>query len=110
MIKEKRMTGKICGTGACVPEQIVTNDDLAKMWIPVMNGLWSGWNCPAGILRKMKQSYPWLWRHAEKHWEDSAVSAEDLDMIVVATLTSNQLMPSASCCIQKALEADSALL
>lgn len=102
------MTGKICGTGACVPEQIVTNDDLAKIvdtsdeWIMERTGI------ARRHIAKDETVISMAVEACRKALEDSAVSAEDLDMIVVATLTSNQLMPSASCCIQKALEADSA--
>ncbi|NLN16576.1 MAG: ketoacyl-ACP synthase III [Firmicutes bacterium] len=106
MIHGKARNVIITGTGHAVPTRVLSNFDLEKMvdtsdeWIRTRTG----------ILRR---------RVADEHTatsdlaaeagrlalKDAGVSPEELDLIIVATITPDMLFPSTSCLVQKNLEA-----
>ena len=105
------MTAKLCnagilGTGFYVPEKIMTNADLEKIvetsdeWIVERTGIKerriAGDNQPMSDLAL---------RAAKAALADAGVAAEDLDLIIVATLTSDRIIPSTACMIQNLLGA-----
>lgn len=61
------MLTRIIGTGSCLPEQIVTNDDLAKImdtsdeWIASRTGI------RKDIWQKKRQRHQWLQKPPEEH-------------------------------------------
>ena len=100
---------KLMGTGSCVPKLVVTNDDLAQLvetndeWIKTRTGIarrhiavdetLTGLSKQAGLLAL----------------EDAGIRPEDLDLIIVATLTPDQPLPNASSTLQKELGAVNAV-
>ena len=91
------MVGKICGTGSCVPKHILDNDDLSRMvetndaWIQERTGV---------IRRHIIQEDTTVSMAAEaarRALEDGTVSAEEIDLILVTTFTSEVLLPCAAC-------------
>ena len=96
---------KLLGTGASVPERIVTNDDLAGLvetndeWIRTRTGI-----CRRHIVTKETLTSMSV-DAAKKALEASHLGAEDLDMIIVATLTPDEPLPNASSAVQKELGA-----
>ncbi len=105
------MTAKLCnagilGTGFYVPEKIMTNADLEKIvetsdeWIVERTGIKerriAEYNQPMSDLAL---------RAAKAALADAGVAAEDLDLIIVATLTSDRIIPSTACMIQNLLGA-----
>jgi 3-oxoacyl-[acyl-carrier-protein] synthase-3 len=97
---------QILGTGRAVPERVLTNADLERMvetsdeWITERTGIKErrigDENTTASSLGT---------EAALKAMEMAGVTADDLDLILVATVTADMPFPSASCLIQKNLKA-----
>lgn len=94
---------KIIATGACVPEQVVTNDDLAKIvdtsdeWISKRTGIRErriseGENTSALAIGTARMLL-----------ERAKVAPEDVDLIIVASITQDYGTPSLACMVQKEL-------
>lgn len=94
---------RIMATGACVPEQIITNDDLSKIvdtsdeWISQRTGIRerrisAGENTSALAIGTAKQVI-----------ERAEISPEDVDLIIVASVTPDYGTPSLACMVQKEL-------
>lgn len=105
------MTAKLCnagilGTGFYVPEKIMTNADLEKIvetsdeWIVERTGIKE-----RRIAEGNQPMSDLALRAAKAALADAGVAAEDLDLIIVATLTSDRIIPSTACMIQNLLGA-----
>ena len=105
------MTAKLCnagilGTGFYVPEKIMTNADLEKIvetsdeWIVERTGIKE-----RRIAEDNRPMSDLALRAAKAALADAGVAAEDLDLIIVATLTSDRIIPSTACMIQNLLGA-----
>ncbi|XEC97069.1 beta-ketoacyl-ACP synthase III [Paenibacillus tarimensis] len=99
----------IIGTGKYVPERILTNQELEQMvdtndeWIVTRTGI-----------RERRMAAPeqatsdLAYEASVKALEASGVSAEDIDLIVVATITPDMFFPSTACLLQEKLGAKKA--
>ena len=105
------MTAKLCnagilGTGFYVPEKIITNADLEKIvetsdeWIVERTGIKE-----RRIAEDNQPMSDLAMKAAQNALADAGVAAEDLDLIIVATLTSDRIIPSTACMIQNLLGA-----
>lgn len=105
------MTAKLCnagilGTGFYVPEKIMTNADLEKIvetsdeWIVERTGIKE-----RRIAEDNQPMSDLAMKAAQNALADADVAAEDLDLIIVATLTSDRIIPSTACMIQNLLGA-----
>ena len=105
------MTAKLCnagilGTGFYVPEKIMTNAGLEKVvetsdeWIVERTGIKE-----RRIAEDNQPMSDLALRAAKAALADAGVAAEDLDLIIVATLTSDRIIPSTACMIQNLLGA-----
>lgn len=89
------------GTGSAVPRKVVTNDELGKMmdtsdeWIRTRTGINNRHVLSGETLRELCADA------AHSALENAAISAEELDLIICATVSADYLTPSASCLIQK---------
>lgn len=103
------ITSKIVATGAGLPEQIITNDDLAKIvdtsdeWISQRTGIKerrisSGENLSVLASRAAKQII-----------ERAGIEAEEIDLIIVATCTADYGTPCLACMVQKEIGAVNAV-
>lgn len=99
------MSGKIVGTGSCMPEKIVSNDDLAK--IVETNDAWIRER--TGVARRhiseKETVVSMACAAAQKALEDAHMKAEELDLILMGTSSSGTIFPSASCMVQKEIGA-----
>jgi 3-oxoacyl-[acyl-carrier-protein] synthase III len=101
----------IVGTGSSLPQRVLTNEDLEKIvdtsdeWITRRTGIKE-----RRISRKeIDESTTDLGTRAAKAAMEMAdVSPDQVDAIVVATVTADHLFPSAACMIQQELEANNA--
>lgn len=97
------------GTGHYAPEKVLTNADLEKIvdtsdeWITSRTGIEER-RIAADDIDTSDMAY----YAAEEALKDANVSAEDIDMILVATVTPDQPFPSVSCMIQDRLGAKNA--
>ncbi|MGN0158857.1 MAG: beta-ketoacyl-ACP synthase III [Brotaphodocola sp.] len=103
------MTSKIIGTGSYVPEQVVTNDDLANIvdtndeWIRTRTGIGQ---------RRIAQTEGTSHMAAEaarRALDQAGMDAEKLDMILVATSSPDNCFPACACEVQAVLGAAKAV-
>ncbi|MEK5502595.1 beta-ketoacyl-ACP synthase III [Bacillus sp. FSL M8-0168] len=100
------MKAGIIGIGRYIPEKVLTNSDLEKMvetsdeWIRTRTGIEE-----RRIATEDEMTSDMAVAAAEKAMEDANIKAEDLDMILVATVTPDQAFPTVSCMIQEKLGA-----
>ena len=98
---------KIVGTGSFLPEKVLTNADLEKMvdtsdeWIRTRTGIEK-----RHIADAQTASSDLAYEASVRALEDAGVSAQELDLIIVATITPDQLFPSTACELQKKLGAE----
>ena len=103
------MRARIIGTGSCLPETVVTNDDLSKImdtsdeWISSRTGI------RERRLVKEETTTSMSVTAAKRAMENAGVSAEDIDLIIVGTITGDYVTPSTACEIQAAIGADKAV-
>lgn len=103
------MGAGIIGMGRYIPEKIVTNEDLEKIldtndeWIRTRTGIKERRIAEEG----MKTSHM-AYEAAKEALEDAGISGEDLDLILVATVTPDQAFPSVSSMLQVQLGAHKA--
>lgn len=103
------MTIRIMGTGSYLPENIVTNDDLAKImdtsdeWIASRTGI------RARHLVKEETTAQMSAEAAKKALNEAGMKAEELDLIIVGTLSGDYVTPSTACEVQAILGAKKAV-
>ncbi|MGB3213065.1 MAG: beta-ketoacyl-ACP synthase III [Desulforhopalus sp.] len=99
----------VLGTGSCLPERVLTNVELESIvdtsadWIQSRTGIES-----RRIGGKGEKTYQLAVQAAQKALDAAGVSAEELGLIVVGTISSHMLMPSTACFVQKELGATNA--
>ena len=97
---------KIIGTGSYLPEKILTNRDLEKMvdtsdeWIRSRTGI-----SERRISSDNEPSSEMALKASLKAIEMAKLKPEDLDLIVVATITQDRITPSTACILQNKLGA-----
>ena len=103
------MKTRIIGTGSCLPETVVTNNDLSKImdtsdeWISSRTGI------RERRLVKEETTTSMSVTAARRAMENAGVSAKDIDLIIVGTITGDYVTPSTACEIQAAIGADKAV-
>lgn len=103
------MTIRIMGTGSYLPENIVTNDDLAKImdtsdeWITSRTGI------RTRHLVKEETTAQMSAEAAKQALEEAGIKAEDLDLIIVGTLSGDYVTPSTACEVQAMIGAEKAV-
>jgi 3-oxoacyl-[acyl-carrier-protein] synthase III len=103
------MNAGIIGIGRYTPDKIVTNADLEKMvdtsdeWIRTRTGIEE-----RRIADDSIDTSDMAFFAAEKAIADAGIAAEDLDLILVATVTPDQPFPSIACMLQDKLGATKA--
>ncbi|AZV41756.1 beta-ketoacyl-ACP synthase III [Peribacillus asahii] len=103
------MNAGIIGIGRYLPEKIVTNSDLEKLmdtsdeWIRTRTGI-EARRVASDDVNTSDMAY----RAAAKAIENAGLTAEDIDLILVSTVTPDQSFPSVACMIQEQLGAKKA--
>ncbi|MBN2029450.1 ketoacyl-ACP synthase III [bacterium] len=91
----------IMGMGSAVPEKVLTNHDLEKMvdtsdkWIRERTGIEK-----RHILEEGKTNSDLAVDAAQRALEDAGMSAEELECIIVATISPDSFFPSTACQVQ----------
>lgn len=92
----------ILGIGSCLPEKEVTNFDLEKMvdttneWIIERTGIKA-----RRVANENTATSDLATEAAIRALKDANVSAEEIDLIIVATITPDMAFPSTACIVQK---------
>lgn len=96
---------RIIGTGSYLPEKVLSNDDLAQMvdtsdqWIRERTGIHK-----RHIAADGETTCDLAEQAARNAIEASGKSISDIDLIVVATTTPDQVFPSTACLLQSRLD------
>lgn len=103
------MNTKIYGTGSCVPEKIISNDDLSKTldtsdeWIRTRTGITTrhiaGLNETASVLAG---------KAAQRALDNAGMSPEEIDAIIVATSSGDYAFPNTASLVQACIGAEQA--
>jgi len=107
--KMSKVATGILGTGSFLPEKKLTNHDLEKIvettdeWILQRTGIRERRILDDGAPALMMAEAA-----ARKALERAGVTAKELDLIIVATITPDYLTPSMACSIQAAIGAENA--
>ncbi len=96
----------IAGTGSYVPEKILTNADIEKIvdttdeWIVTRTGIRERRIAAVGEFTSHMAT-----NAASKALEQAGLAAEDIQLIIVATITPDTLTPATACYVQQNLGA-----
>ncbi len=103
------MVGKICGTGSCLPQMIWGNEKLEEMvdtsdqWIQERTGI-----CRRHIASEEETTAYLASKAAKKALHDAGMSPEEIELILVATISPGNIMPGIACEVQKNIGAENA--
>ena len=92
----------ISGLGSYVPERVITNHDLSQIvdtsneWIVERTGIYERRIAEAHMATSDIATIA-----AKNALEDANIKPEDIDLIIVATVTADHAFPSTACIIQK---------
>jgi 3-oxoacyl-[acyl-carrier-protein] synthase-3 len=100
----------IIGTGSYMPEKILTNEDLSKIvdtsddWITSRTGIKE-----RRIAGENEATSDIASEAARRAMQSAGVTSEEIDLIVVATVTPDMAFPSTACFVQKKIGASNAV-
>ncbi len=95
---------KIVSTGSYLPEKVLTNFDLEKIvdttdeWITTRTGIKE-----RHIAREDEATSDMVIEASKRALEKANLKPEDIDLIIVATITPDNAYPSTACWVQKGL-------
>jgi len=98
------LKARISGTGFAVPEKILTNADLEKMvdtndeWIRTRTGIEQ-----RHIAEPHENNSDFGAAAAKMALDNAGIQPEEIDLIIVATITPDMVFPATACIIQKKL-------
>lgn len=99
------MTGEIKGTGACTASAVLENQEIAKLvetsdaWIRERTGI------GRRHIVKGETTSSMAARAAMGALREAGLPAEELDLIVVSTMSPEQIMPCTACVVQREIGA-----
>ncbi len=100
----RKLTGvQMVGTGSFLPEQVVTNEDLQSLgsdpqWLVKRTGIRERRHAPAGMATSDMAVAA-----ARQALATSGTDPEEIDLLVLATLSPDQLMPATATTVQDQL-------
>src|SRR3979409_1274850 len=95
-------TVSIIGTGSYTPEKILTNEDLSRMvdtsdeWITTRTGIKE-----RRVAAKEEKTSDMAAKAVLKAIEQSKISPEEIDLLLVATAPPDMIFPATACFVQK---------
>ena len=99
------MAGIVCGTGSFIPEYAMDNHDIAKLvetsdeWIRERTGV-----VRRHIIRD-ETTVSMACEAGLKALDNAWISVEEVDLLMVATISSNVILPGTACQVQEGLGA-----
>ncbi|MFO8026135.1 MAG: beta-ketoacyl-ACP synthase III [Opitutales bacterium] len=100
MIRQSPST-VILGTGSYLPEKVVTNDDMAQIvatsdeWIQTRTGI-----CERRFAAEGQTTSDMAAAASNKAIEAAGIDREEIDLVLVATMTPDMPFPSTACLVQ----------
>jgi 3-oxoacyl-[acyl-carrier-protein] synthase-3 len=104
------INARIIGTGSYAPKKVVTNHDLEKIldtsddWITERTGIKQ-----RHIAEKGEVTSDLAFEASQRALKAAKLSPQELDVIIVATLTPDMVMPNCGCALQTKLGAKNAV-
>lgn len=101
---KERINAAIFGVGSCLPDKVLTNDELAQMfsidaeWIEQRTGIKQ-----RRIAAASQAASDLGLVAAERALAQAGISADEVDLIIVATSTGDMQLPATACIIQERL-------
>ena len=92
------MIGRICGTGSCLPRTVWTNEKLEELvdtsgqWIEERTGI-----CERHIADGEETTAYLASEAAKEALIDSGLNAQEIDLILAATISPGRVMPGVAC-------------
>ncbi|MBE5847700.1 MAG: ketoacyl-ACP synthase III [Lachnospiraceae bacterium] len=99
------MTGRIIGTGSFLAKNRVTNDDLSKIMDTSDEWIYSRTGIKERPIAKEETTTYLATMAAKAALADANVTPEELDLIIVATVTNDYVTPACACAVQAELGA-----
>ena len=99
-----RIYSRIAGTGSCLPERVVTNDELSKTvdtsdeWIATRTGIRQ-----RHVAGEGETTVSLSKTAALRAMENAGVTPDEIDLIILGTTTPNLIFPSSACLLQAEL-------
>lgn len=99
----------VLGTGSCLPKRILSNSDLEQIvdtsddWITSRTGIKT-----RRIAGRGEENFHLASNAARQSLDMAGLSAKDLDLILVATISPHMIMPSCACFVQAEIGAEKA--
>lgn len=99
------MAGMICGTGSYIPSYTMDNNDIAKLvetsdeWIRERTGV------ARRHIAKHETTVFMASEAGKRALENAGIEAEEIDLILVATISSDVILPCTACEVQRELGA-----
>ena len=109
--KQPNRTVSIIGTGSYVPERVLTNADLEKLvetsdeWITSRTGIKA-----RRIAAEGEHTSHMAAKAAQRAMEQAGVKPEEIDLIIVGTVTPDTFFPATACHVQRILGASKATI
>jgi 3-oxoacyl-[acyl-carrier-protein] synthase-3 len=107
--QQPKRTVSIIGTGSYVPERVMTNQEIEKLvetsdeWITSRTGIKE-----RRIAAEGESTSDMAAGAARAAMENSGISADEIDLIIVATVTPDMFFPSTACFVQTKIGAKNA--
>lgn len=101
---------RITGTGSFAPKKIITNHDLEKLvdtsdaWITERTGIKE-----RRIAEKGQSTSDLAYEAGKRALKAAGIGADELDLILIATMTPDTILPSLGCVVQEKLGAKKAV-
>ncbi|HXG50849.1 MAG TPA: beta-ketoacyl-ACP synthase III [candidate division Zixibacteria bacterium] len=108
-MRDSQRRSVVLGTGSEVPSKVITNHDLEMMvdtsdhWITVRTGIKE-----RRVLEEGKGNADMAFHAAKRALDDAGVAAEELDAIIMGTVTPDYPFPSSACVLEDMLGARNA--
>jgi 3-oxoacyl-[acyl-carrier-protein] synthase-3 len=100
---------RITGTGSFVPKKVMTNHDLEKLvetsdaWIVERTGIRE-----RHIAEKGQNTSDLAYEASKRALKAAGIGADEIDLVLVATMTPDMILPSMACVLQEKLGAKKA--
>ncbi len=103
-MSDEKINARIAGVGVCIPDTVLTNNDLSKMidtsdeWILARTGIRE-----RRIAAPDQATSDLSIAAAKQAMLNSDVESQDIDLIIVGTMSPDLLTPSTACIVQAGL-------
>ena len=103
------MTGQIIGTGACVPEKVINNQELEGLvetsdaWIQERTGI------ERRHIAVKETTVSMAAKAASEALKEAELPPEQIDLILVSTMSPEEIMPCTACQVQSEIGASKAV-